>query len=375
MTKLFTIFICSLLFAYLTERTTVGVYGDGRRQPAGNRFLYTMLLITMILPAGLRAYYNDTGAYIRNFTESTGLAGLLTSGELHILQNPAFSLYTALVRSFTDNYTVFFMLAAIFVQASFVHTIRLYVRPFTAGIGLFFCLGTYVFSLAAMKQTIAMAILMLAIPRLLRKQYIQYFLIVFAAFLFHTYAIAFIILPLFHVKPWKWRTYVLLVGIFIIMGNFEPIIGSFLDYANESGKSIAEYEVFDNAQVNILRVMVYAVVPVMSLLFRKYLFNDKNEKPYWLFVNMSIISCSIMLLGTISGANMFARMAMYFEIGIVCSLAWMVKKIFAADTRQMVFSVAAVCFLIFFIYANAVALRFDDSYGTVSLREFIVSLF
>ncbi|MBQ7298870.1 MAG: EpsG family protein [Clostridia bacterium] len=375
MNTLFVIFILSLLFAYLTERTTIGEYVVSRRQTTQNRFFYALLLLTLILPVGLRRIYNDTGAYINGFQEAPTITELFSSGELHILQNPAFEVYTSLVRTFTDNYSVYFLIAASFVMISYAETIRRYVKPFHVGIGLLFCLGTYVFSIAAMKQTIAMAILLLALPKLLQKKYGQYILIVFIAFLFHTYAIAFLILPLFTQKPWNWRTIALLMAVFFVMWNFENVIGSFLDYANESGKSIAEYEVFDNAQVNIFRVLVYAVVPVMSLLFRKYLFDNPSNKQYCLFINMAIISCSIMMLGLMSGANMFARMAIYFEFGLICSLPWMIKKIFTAKSARFILVIASICFLVYFMYANIIAAPFDYHYRAVSLWDFIISLF
>jgi len=375
LTTLFIIFIFSILFAYLTERTTVGKYGNGYRQSRQNRFFYLMLLLTLILPVGLRRIYNDTGAYINNFLEAPALDELFTTGELHILQNPAFDIYTSSVRQFTDNYSIYFLIAASFVYISFAGFIRKHVKPYVFGIGLLFCLGTYVFSIAAMKQVIAMAILLNAVEKLIDRKYVQYFLIVFIAFLFHTYAIAFLVLPLFIGKPWNWRTIVLLIGVAFVMWNFETVIGSFLDYANESGKSIAEYEVFDNAQINIFRVLVYAVVPLMALLFRRYLFNNKQEQAYWLFVNMAIISCAVMSLGTMSGANMFARMAIYFEFGIICSLSWMIGKIFAPNTAKVIKIIASLCFLAYFMYANIVATPFDYHYRAVSIWDFLLSLF
>jgi hypothetical protein len=363
-----------MLFAYLTEITTVGEYGV-RKQSTQNRFFYVMLLLTLILPVGLRRIYNDTGAYINNFLEAPTLSELFASGEVHLLENPAFDIYTSLVRAFTDNYSIYFLISASFVMICYAGTIRRYVKPFYMGIGLLFCLGTYVFSIAGMKQAIAMAILLLAIPSLLEKKYVKYFVIVLIAFLFHTYAIAFLILPLFIGKPWNWRTLVFILAIIIIMVNFESVIGSFLDFADESGKAISEYEVFDNAQVNILRVLVYAVVPIMSLFFQRYLFGNPNEKYYWLFISMSVISCSIMVLGTINGANMFARMAMYFEFGIICSLSWMIRKIFVPKSAKLVSFIASVCFLGYFMYANIVATPFDYHYRAVSLWDFVVSLF
>ena len=300
---------------------------------------------------------------------------MLTSNDLHILQNPAFKIYTALMRTLTDNYHIYFMIPAFFVQYAFVRFIRKYSPSFVLGIGLYFLLGTYVFSIAAMKQTIAMAFLLLAIPYLLEKKYLPFLLLVFTAFLFHTYAITFVILPLFTVRPWSFRTFLLIVAVLLVMDNFETAIGSFLDYAGESGKEIAEYEVFDNSSINGLRVAVYAVCPALCFLLRRYLFLSKEDEPYQLLIHMSIISVAIMSLGTISGANMFGRMAQYFEFGMICGLPWIITKSFEPKSAKLVAALGACCFFAYFFYAYQINLVFDDHYRTITLFQFLQSLF
>jgi len=368
------ILLFGMLFAYLTEVTTVGRYKRDK-QTWQNKLFFAVLILILALPIGLRRMYNDTGAYIYGFNTSLTLLEVFTSGELFILSNPAFEVYTALIHDLTGNYHVYFMIPAIFTQYVFISTIRRYSKSLTLGVGLYICLGTYVFSIAAMKQIIAMAILMLAIPKLLDKKYVQYYLVVFAAFLFHTYAIAFAVLPLFTVKPWKFRTFVLLAAVVVVMYNFEAVIGSFLDFANEQGKNVAEYEVFDDAQVNIFRVAVYAVVPVLSLFMRPYIFGNEYDRSYELLIHMSIISLAFMLMGLVEGANMFARMATYFEMGMICSLSWIIDRVFTERSARIVNIFASCCFFIYFVYAYQFALVFDDHYRAVTIFEFIRSLF
>lgn len=374
MRTLMPIILSCLFFAYFTEITTIGRYGVSR-QSSANRFFFLCLLISAALPAGLRTSYNDTWNYISNFLNSPSLPELLSSGELELLQNPAFQIYRSLLRSVTDNYHIFLMIPAFFVQYSYFSFIRRYCASFTIGIAIYFLFGTYVFSLAAMKQTIAMAVLMLAVPKLLDKKYLQYYLLVFLAFLFHTYAIAFAILPLFTAQPWKLRTYVLLFSIIFVMLNFQSVIGAFLDAANESGKSVSEYEVFDNNQINIIRVLVYGVVPLMSLVLKDYLFRGTYNKDYHLLIHMAIFSFSIMLLGTINGANMFGRMGQYFEFGIICSLPWIISKAFEPRSAKLVTVIAIGCFFFYFFYANYIALPFDSLFRSISFIEFIKTLF
>lgn len=374
MKTLLPIFLFSLFFAYMTEKTTTGQYMINK-QRYDNKIYYFLLLLTLILPVGLRRIYNDTGAYINNFLNSPGVNEIWNSREMYILSNPAFKLYNSVIREVTDNYHVFLMIPAIFVQYSFVSTIRRYSSSFTLGIGLYLCLGTYVLTMAAMKQVIATGIVMLAIPSLMDRKWTKYYLLIFIAFMFHTYSIAFVILPLFLDKPWNFRTLLFLASIIFIINNFESVIGSFLEYANDSGKYVAEYEIFDNAQINIFRVMVYAVVPIMALLLYAYLFRGSYPEHYNVFINMSIISCAVMSIGTVNGANMFGRMANYFEMGTICSMPWIIHRAFTRRSARVIYLIATLCFLFYFYYAYEIALDFDAEYRAVTIWEFIQSLF
>ena len=243
---------------------------------------------------------------------------------------------------------------------------------FIYGIFLFFTLGTYVFTLAAMKQVVAMAVLMVAVPYLEKKQWVRYYTLVVIAALFHTYAIAFAVLPLFFRRPWKLFTFVFVGVVAVLMMNFETAITAFMDQANDLGKTLAEYEIFDNHSVNTFRLLVYAVTPLISLIFQKWVFYNSSQRENML-VHMSIISLAFMSMGTQSGANMFGRMATYFELGIICCLPWMLKKIFNRSSFRLVAVAAIVCFLGYFTYANGIANNFGRDYSSISLLSFLMS--
>ena len=76
---------------------------------------------------------------------------------------------------------------------------------FAFGLWLFFGIGAYVFSMAAMKQITAMAVLTLAVPALNERKWAKYYIIVALAGLLHTYAFLFVFLPLLTGKPWGGR--------------------------------------------------------------------------------------------------------------------------------------------------------------------------
>ena len=371
MKTLLPILLLSILFAWLTERTTEGTFGKGNRQSGTNKFLFLALLTTLVLPVGLRQEYNDTLAYINHFNNSPTLKGLLNSGGLELLGNPAFEIYTAIIRSFTDNYHIYLMLPAVFVQYSFVTTIRRYSSSFTLGIGIYICLGTYLFSMAALKQTIAMAILLFAVDALIARKNVRFYLLVFVAFLVHTYALVFLILPLFTVKPWSPRSLLVLLGAIYVMRNFNTVLEGFMEFANESGKNVSSDEIIGVAGINPIRVAVYSIPPLFALVFRRYLFADGTDREHNIIVNMSFITLSIMSIGLVNAANMFGRMGQYFEFGVICGLPWMLTKPFDKQSERLVSLIAILCFAGYFCYANLIQINFDANYSRITVLEFL----
>lgn len=373
MSKLLPIVIGALFWAWMTEASTRGTYGVHKQQRL-NYFPYFMLVLTLTLPVALRTSYNDTYAYATSFQKADTIGALLKSGALHLLGNPLFHVYESLIRTFTDNQMIFFGIQAFFVQYSYVRFIRRYSPSLLMGVALYIFLGTYVFAFAAMKQVTAMAILLYAVEAMIERKHLRFYLLVFLAFLFHTYAIIFLLLPLFTAKPWTPRFYLLLFGIFFVMNNFEPVISAFLDFANDSGKHISASEVIGTAGINPIRVAVYAVTPLFALVFRPYLFTGKGDREHNILINMSFLTVAIMSVGLVNAANMFARMAQYFEFGIICGLPWMISKPFEKDSERLISLIAMVCFAGFFAYSNLVQIVFDDNYDRYTLMQFVESI-
>mgnify|MGYP002513342689 CR=1 FL=1 len=148
---------------------------------------------------------------------------------------------------------------------------------------------------------------------------------------------------------------------FVLMMNFESAITAFMEQANDLGKTLADYEVFDDHSINIFRLAVYAVPPVVSFLFQKMILRNSSRVEH-ILIHMSIISLAFMAMGTQAGANMFARMATYFELGTICILPKMLRKTFDERSYRLISTFACICFMGFFLYANAIGGNFEQEY-------------
>lgn len=367
MTKLLAVFAAALLLAYISEKNTRVTLASGQLYTVWKDWAFILLVVLLSLFTGLRTSYNDTWNYVNGYQTMPTLSGFFADPEnLNPFTNPLFYFYESLLKTLGCDAQILILTTAAFTQGCFLLFFKRYAKQFTFSVFIYFTLGTFVFSLAAIKQVTAMAVLTLAFPYLERRKWGRYYLIVLIAMLLHTYAIAFLLLPLFRAKPWGLFTVLFVVLMAAVMMNFESTITAFMEQANDLGKTLAEYEVFDDNTINLFRVAVYAVPPVISLLFRRWVLCDSTKMDN-VFIHMSIISFAFMMMGTQAGANMFARMGMYFELGTSCCLAQMIKKTFVEKSYRFIILVAAIGFMGFFTYANAINISFDDHYNAVGI--------
>ena len=326
-----------------------------------------IMIVILSLFCGLRTAFNDTEVYIRGFLNAPTLSEYLAEG-INLFENPLYYGIQSFFRHWiTDNYHIYLLVTAFFTISSFVRFIKTYSTNFVFSIVLFFTIGLYLSNFAAMKQSIAMAILMYAISALIEKKTGRFYLLVFIAMLIHTYAIMFAILPLFTQKPWTPITYLAIAAIIFVLFTFESTISEFLEYAEDLGKEINETEVFETQSISLFRLAVFAVPPLFSFIFQKRL-NSVYGRTQCIAINMSILSFLVMCLGLASAGNLFGRSAVYFEIGTIIALPLIVQKLFTKQSAKIVSYIAGVCYIAFFVYDIQ---SFDAGYRAITILQFL----
>lgn len=336
------------------RKAALFVYGN-RSMPKEGDLCLVFLVIFWSLFAGLRTEWNDTATYIRGFDNAVSIGEFLSDPEnLKLTQNPLFYMMVSVVHMVIQKSWIFLTGCAFFINISFANFIKKFSKPedFALSVYFFVTLGTYMFSLEALKQVIAMAILMYAVGDLLEERYVRFFVLVLVAALFHTYAIMFVVLPVFTTKPWRLKTYAVVIVTLLILRNFQGTITAVIGYADAAGKEIADFEVFSGYGMNLFRVAVYSIVPLVTFLYQSKLIPQMDKRQY-LLTNMSILSFMFMLMASQNGANMFGRMAKYFEMGTTCMMPWILRKLFNKRSLRPIVVIVMVLFMAFFLYDNA----------------------
>ena len=381
MKELVTLYIGTCFFAALSQHYNPGdlsnQYRVRRHFLSDQADIFAIIIILWAtLFSGLRLSYNDTLHYVAYFENAATTLSehFATSSETGFTDNPLYYIVEVLVKGVIDNYHVWFVLTAWVSCYVAIKFFKHYSTSFSITLMLFYAVGTYVMYIAAIKQSIAVAILMCAIPFALKKKWIPYYLLVILAILFHTHAFLFLVMPLLMRKPWGKYTWCFAAATVFAMATYNSTLGAFMEYAQSIGANVAEVEVFDGHSVNVIRVVVYSVAPILALVFRRRLFTNSTDSEN-LFANMSILSWMILTIGTVEGGNLFARMAGYFEWATAITLPWMVKKLFTERSQKIVFAFIVVLYSIYFLYVFGVSKNFDVEYSAMTFWQFIVSLF
>ena len=93
-----------------------------------------------------------------------------------------------------------------------------------------------------------------------------------------------------------------------------------------------------------------------------------------LFVNLSVLCACVLSIGLAEGANLYARMAGYFEIAIAIALPYIIKKTFTKESGTFISAVASMLFLGYFYYEFTVAKGFAGEYQAITLGQFLLEL-
>lgn len=333
------------------------------------------VIVWMTCFSFLRTSYNDTLNYITAWRDAGGTKAFLENGELFDLTgNPLSNLWREISHDISYSYHVYFLLPAFLSSFAVVKLFKRFSVSPLFSLLIFFSVGTYVMYMAALKQCFAMFFLLLSIPYAEEKKYVRFYVLVAIAILFHTHAFMFAIVPLLLEKPWGKVTWALLGATIFAMLTYDYTLGAFMEYAQSIGALVDEGELFDGHSINVLRVLVYWIPALLALIFRRRLFTDSTKEEN-LFVNMSIVSAFILTLGLVQAANLFARMAGYFEIATAIALPWIIKKLFTKQSAQLVTILACILYFGYFMFEFTVSKDFGSDYSAISLWQFIISLF
>lgn len=373
MSKLLPIFIFGIILAYVSDRRAIvefDSYGD-RVYRKKDKLIFFIIAAVLAIFVGLRISYNDTYTYMNMYEAlSPGISNLLTI-DLNIGSNPGFWVVNTIIKTIGFSTQSFLMVYAIATVGIYLWFIRKYSDNIWLSVFLFFTMGCYTFTMAAIKQCVAVAFCLVATDRYLQNKKISFVLWVLIASTFHPYSLMYLIIPFLNFEPWSGKTYLFLI-IFLIIGlSLQPLLGTVVDITTMLGE---EYDAttFTGEGINIFRLAVVWVPVVISFFTRRYL-RANNSKADNIILNLTILNAEIMFIGLFGTANYFGRLANYFLIFQALCLPHLFKA-FNETSRKLITSACIIGFLLYFYYANVINQNFDSMFNYVPFINYIKSI-
>lgn len=341
MIDLLGLILLSTLFAYVVQSRTC-MYNSawaGMKKDLQSKVIYWGLLIAFIVFAGLRRSYNDTITYIQGFD-------LIDLGNIRLstILEPygGFKLYQQLIKNYiSNNSQVFLFISAIVTTLLYFIFYTRHTNRYSGMIFLY-SIGSYLESMAAIKQTIAIGISLYAIDAYLNKKYVKAILLLLVAMTFHPYIICLVCIPFLKRKIWDGKTILVIILCVIAFMNMDKVFAMFdvigQDYSGE---------VFNDYTINPIRILVESVPVAISWVYRHKL-NEKENKLLILGMNMRIISFVFIAMGLFVNPIYFGRMSSYFASLSAIAIPEMLNLVWKENRNGRVYIMGYYIF--FFIY-------------------------
>ena len=375
MKELLVIVIPSLLLAALAEynsTTTVGRFGE-KKYIKKDKIFFVIMAVALGVFVGLRASYNDTFAYRHAYELLAEDSSVFDGIDWTLGSNPGFNLLNAIFRVAGVQTQSFLMIYALFTVCVYVWFVRKYSDNLWLSMFFFFTMGCYTFTMAAIKQTVAVAICLLATDRAIEKKWVSFVMLILVAATFHPYSLMYIMIPVLMFNPWTTKTYVML-GVFAVVGvGLQSFMGTIVDITAMLGEEYTAAS-FSGDGVNIFRVVVVWVPVVLSFLARSFL-KENDDRADNAIINLTMLNAEVMFIALFGTANYFARLANYFLIFQTIALPKLFKYYNKAGEKLLTIC-AMLGYLAYFTYAEGILYGgFDTLFRRTTLWEYIRTLF
>lgn len=315
-----------------------------------------ILILPYILRAGFRPdSFGDTGTYQQAFREcasSFGEIGYYLSG---VTKDKGFYFLMSLEKCiFGDSDTIFFLLLAAFQLLIIMWMCRKYSEDYWFSIFLFIASTDYLsWNFNGIRQFTAVVIAYAATPFILKKKYIPGILLILLASTMHQSALLMIpVIFIIQGKAWNKKTVFCILAslaVLLFVDQFTNIMDSMLaetQYQNV----VSDYQAWNDDGANPLRVLVYSIPAILSLIGLKYI-RAENDPIISIATGASAIVCGLYTISAVTSGLFLGRLPIYVSVWSQCILLpWEINHIFTEQSARLIKTIAVICYCVFFYY-------------------------
>lgn len=325
---------------------------DGKYRYRVNLFVAIVAFSAVIVFAAARSYVADTSAYIKMFDAwPVGFSGIGTL--LEDSESPGFILFSVFIKTYiSTDYTVWLSIIAFISGICIMIGFYQYSSNFALSAFLFMASSNFTWMFNGMRQYLVVSILFACTGFILKKKWMQYFILVLILSTIHQSAIAMI--PIYFIvngEPWNKRTMLVILGVLVCIVFADKALNVFDSVMQETNYAVGynEFKKTDDG-VNIFTILI-ALLPVgLAFLFRKNL--EQEYTPIMkIGTNMSVMAVCIYIVSRLTNSGILVgRMAIYFTTYNLILLPWLVDNIFKDNERRLIKYIMIICYIALFYY-------------------------
>lgn len=337
------ILMCTTLFAgWIAVRSKKAAIKEYNLNNVGVYFIMIAItIIPCVLVSGLRGYHVGTdtsGTYYNIYLQ-------VLSGKLSSVRDTGYAFINWFAIQFNSSYTsVLIVTSFLSIGLVIIAIFRDSANPMMSLI-LFFTTNMFFLSMNAVRQSIATAIFIMAIPYIRDRKPKRYFLMIFLAAMVHIIAIIYI--PIYFITKVKLnpKRVMVLGTIVVVFGNMLGILANYLlTKVTLFSRYFSWYlnSEFNSKETNWFSLMVELGIVVLLLIVYK---RAKADEEYNILLWLHFMAIVLLMLS--SRIPQAQRLSWLFSFSTVVYLPKMFGYIKGKDNRKIIaFTVNAA----FFIY-------------------------
>lgn len=329
---------------------------NGERVRRVTPIFAVIAVLPLVIWAGSRGYVGDTGAYIQAFRDMPSTISGISSYMDTVTKDQGFYFVSALIKCLIGNRTTVYFIIGAAVQCFLLFRVyRKYSTSYVVSFFLFIASTDYIsWIFNGMRQFVAVTITVACFPWIIEKKYVRAIILILIASLFHQSAL--LVIPFIFIvqgKAWNKKTILFILAVIVAVifaDRFTDILDNMLaetQYQNV----VSDWEQFQDDGTNILRVLVYSIPTILSLIGLKYIRKEDNPVIN-ICTNMSIAATGFYVVSMFTSGIFIGRLPVYFSLYGYILLPWMIKNIFTKRSAQLVYVCMIGAYIIFYWYQN-----------------------
>lgn len=327
---------------------------NGRQAERVAPWFAVMAVLPLVYFASVRGGIADTALYIEEYGKMPGQLSGLSEYISTVQKDQGFYYVSALIKCLIGNRVTVYLFIIAAIQCFLIFRIfRKYTAAFVTAFFLFIASTDFVsWIFNGMRQFTAVAITVACFPFILKKKYIPAIIGILIASLFHQSAL--LVIPFVFIvqgKAWNKKT-VLFIAASIIAVLFVDRFTNILDtlLAETQYKNVvSDWENWNDNGTNILRVLVYSVPALLSLVGIRHV-RYEDDPVVNICVNMSIVSTGLYIVSMFTSGIFIGRLPIYFSLYGYMSLPWLIRHVFTEKSAKLMQMGMVVAYVAFFYY-------------------------